>query len=45
VREVKSLNGSPGYFKTALHAALATKMLDPSDWVKALSSSQDNLFL
>jgi hypothetical protein len=43
VVEVKSFNGSPGYFKSALHAALAMKMLPGEEWLKALFSSQDHL--
>jgi hypothetical protein len=43
VKEVNSLNGSPGYFRTALHAALATTMIKPEIWSRALCSSQDYL--
>lgn len=33
--------GNPGFFKTALHAATALKMLDPIDWERSFFSSQD----
>jgi hypothetical protein len=39
--EVKHANGSPGYFKTALLAAHASKIISPEEWMKALSPSQD----
>lgn len=40
---IDSFNGSPGYFKSALHAALALKMLTKEDWLNSLFSSQDHL--
>jgi hypothetical protein len=43
VREVETLNGSPGYFRSATHAALAVQMVKEKTWLKALSSSLDSL--
>ncbi len=44
VIQVHSFNGASGYFKTALHATLAIKMIPEDDWISALSHSQDTLF-
>lgn len=43
VVEIYSFNGSPGYFKSALHAALGMKMLSKEEWLSSLFSSQDHL--
>lgn len=42
---IDSMNGAPGYFKTATLAALAIKMLEIDDLKNALSSGQDFLDL
>lgn len=44
VREIQHMNGSPGYFKTALHAALASKLVFPETWKISLLGSQDSFF-
>ena len=45
VRKTNSATGSPGYFQTSLHAALAMKMLPPEVWYRAYNFSQDGPLL
>lgn len=44
VKSVESFCGQPGYFKTALHASVAFKLLPIEVWKSALISSADPLF-
>lgn len=41
VKKVDSSTGAPGYFKTALHASLAIKMVDLIDWKNVFDFTQD----
>ena len=41
VKKVEASSGAPGYFQTALHAALASKMISLQTWSKAYLFSQD----
>lgn len=41
VKQVESATGSPGYFETAMHAALAIKMIEADTWKKAYNITQD----
>lgn len=43
VSQVDSFNGSPAYFKTALHAAHAIKLTTHQDWKLAFCASHDYL--
>lgn len=43
VSRIEHYNGSPAYFRTALHAAQAIKMTTPDEWKLAFLSSHDHL--
>ena len=45
VKPAETFEGSPGYFKTSYHAAIALTMIAPIDWERALFSSHDTLNL
>jgi hypothetical protein len=45
VHPVSTYNGSPAYFRTALHAATALGMLDLKDWKNCMGFTQDTLSL
>jgi hypothetical protein len=41
VRKTETATGSPGYFQTSMHAALAMKMISSETWHAAYNFSQD----
>lgn len=45
VKLLESLNGSPGYFRTAIHAARAMQIVPKSDWLNSLACNQDRISL
>ena len=45
VKEVTCFTGAPAYFKSALHAAFATKIIQSIDWLLASSFTEDALNL
>jgi hypothetical protein len=45
VKKIESSTGAPGYFKTALHAAHALKIIDVNDWKNVFDFSQDFIII
>ena len=43
VKSVSCFTGAPAYFKSALHAALASKMIEANHWLSASSVTTDKL--